>query len=128
MKLNNYVKLLGPTKDISKVMNGLDVHILSSSAEGFPNVVAEAMAFKTPCVVTNVGDASHIVGKTGWVVPPNNHIKLALGIEKALIDLASKNWSKKCNEARLRIKKNFSIISMVRSYNKIWNKVNKKKT
>jgi glycosyltransferase involved in cell wall biosynthesis len=54
LKLNNYVKLLGPTKNISEIMNSLDVHIQSSRSEGFPNVVAEAMAHKTPCVVTNL--------------------------------------------------------------------------
>ena len=61
--------MLGPTKNISKYNEFLDIHILSSTAEGFPNVVAEAMSFGTPCVVTNVGE-SYIVGKTGWVVPP----------------------------------------------------------
>ena len=105
-KLNNYVKLLGPTKNISKVMNWLDVHIQSSRSEGFPNVIAEAMAFKTPCVVTNVGDSSTIVGKTGWVVPPNNPIKLSSAIEKALIEIITKNWLKRCNSARERVKKN----------------------
>ncbi len=120
LKLNNYVKLLGPMKNISKVMNGLDIHISSSSAEGFPNVVAEAMALETPCVVTNVGDASYIVGKTGWVAPPKNSIKLASAIEKAINDLGTKNWSKNCNKARQRIKKNFDISNMIKSYNGVW--------
>ena len=126
LKLDNNVKLLGPTKNISNIMNGLDIHILSSSAEGFPNVVAESMAFETPCVVTNVGDASYIVGKTGWVAPPKNHLKLAEVIEKALNDLESKNWKKRCNKARLRIKNNFDIHKMIKSYNKIWSRVEKK--
>lgn len=126
LKLNSHVKLLGPTKNISNVMNGLDIHILSSCAEGFPNVVAEAMAFGTPCIVTNVGDASYIVGKTGWVVPPKNSVKLAGAIESAFNDLGSKNWNQKCIKARSRIKKKFDIDDMIKSYNNIWNKINKK--
>ena len=38
--LSNSVKLLGKQKNITKIMNALDLHILSSSclSEGFPNV------------------------------------------------------------------------------------------
>ena len=69
--LKDEVILLGPQKNIDKVMNLIDIHISASEyGEAFPNVVAEAMASGTPCVVTNVGDSSLIVGKTGWIVRP----------------------------------------------------------
>jgi glycosyltransferase involved in cell wall biosynthesis len=127
LKLSNHVKLLGQNNNISKVMNGLDIHVLSSSyGEGFPNVVAESMACGTPCIVTDVGDSALIVGKTGWVVPPKNSIRLAKAIEKALYEKNTNKWNKRCNKARLRIKNNYNISKMVRLYNKVWSKVYKK--
>ena len=127
LKLSNHVKLLGQHSNISKVMNGLDIHVLSSSyGEGFPNVVAESMACGTPCIVTDVGDSALIVGKTGWVVPPKNSIKLAKAIEKALYEKNTSEWNKRCNKARLRVKENYNISKMVRLYNNAWSKVYKK--
>ena len=109
-------------------MNGIDIHIQSSSyGEGFPNVIAEAMACGTPCIVTDVGDAAFIVKNNGWVVPPSNSIKLAESIEKALVQTNAKNWKKRCNEARLIIKKNFDISKMINSYTKLWNQVHNTK-
>ena len=126
LKLTNHVKLLGQNDDISEVMNGLDLHILSSSyGEGFPNVVAESMACGTPCVVTDVGDSGLVVGKTGWIVPPKNPVKLARAIENALYEKGSNKWNKRCNKARLRIMQNFSIGNMIKLYDKSWNRVYK---
>ena len=117
---------MGQTDNVSQVMNGLDIHVLSSSyGEGFPNVVAESMACGTPCIVTDVGDSFFIVGKTGWVVPPKNSIKLANAIEKALREKDTNKWNKRCNKARLRIKEKFSIGKMIMSYNEVWTKVYK---
>ena len=127
LKLSEHIKLLGQHDNIPKVMNGLDIHVLSSSyGEGFPNVVAESMACGTPCIVTDVGDSALIVGKTGWVVPPKNSIKLAKAIEKALYEKNTSEWNKRCNKARLRVKENYNISKMVRLYNNVWSKVYKK--
>ena len=104
-------------------MNGLDIYIQSSSyGEGFPNVVAEAMACGTPCVVTDVGDAALIVDKNGWIVPPNNSQKLANAIEKAISEMKSVNWNKRCEEARVRIEKNYDINNMIKLYDDVWQK------
>ena len=126
LKLNDCIKLLGPTKNISEVMNSIDIHVQSSRSEGFPNVVAEAMAHKTPCIVTNVGDSSYIVGNTGWVVPPNEPVKLAKAIQLAFNEISTKNWVKRCNKARERIRKKFSMGKMIESYNNLWINVHKK--
>ena len=66
--------------DIPKVLNGLDLLVSSSLGEGWPNVLAEAMACGTPCVATDVGESVDIVGRTGIVVEANNPRLLANGI------------------------------------------------
>ena len=127
LNLHKNVILLGRNDNIPQVMNGLDLHVLSSCyGEGFPNVIAEAMACGTPCIATDVGDAAFIIGKTGWVVPPKNPIKLSGAIENALFEFGSKKWDNKCVKSRLTIKEKFSINKMLNSYNNVWRKVYKK--
>ena len=109
-------------------MNGIDIFVQSSSyGEGFPNVVAESMACGTPCVATDVGDARIIIGDTGWIVPPKNPHKLAKAIETAINEIKTKKKSKISYKARLRIKKNFEIMKMINSYNKLWSQIHKGK-
>ena len=123
--LSDYVKLLGQRNDIPNIMNTLDLHILSSAyGEAFPNVINEAMACGTPCVVTDVGDSANIVGDTGWVAPPSDPEALANVIEIALQDLTKgTSRDKRSISARDRIEKNFSIKRMVNSYSEIWNSI-----
>jgi glycosyltransferase involved in cell wall biosynthesis len=120
--LADHVQLLGRRSDIPSIMNALDLHVLSSSAEAFPNVVCEAMACGTPCVVTDVGDAAYIVGDTGWVVPKGNPQALALAVQSACHELLHQSfkWSLRKNAARQRIVENFSIEKMVNAYKKVW--------
>lgn len=124
-KLTKNIKLLGRRDDIVEIMSGIDIYVQSSKyGEGFPNVVAEAMACKTPCVVTNSGDAPFIVGRTGWIVPTNNPKKLASSILNAISEKKSNKWLNKRVESRIRIKKNFHINKMIVKYRKLWSSVN----
>jgi glycosyltransferase involved in cell wall biosynthesis len=118
--LEDSIFLLGECRNICAMMNAIDIHVLSSLGEGFPNVVAEAMACGTPCVVTDVGDSSFIVGDTGWVVPPKNPKELARGIKDALDALQSERWVDRRIAARARIADNFDIHRMVTKYNQAW--------
>ena len=71
--------------DVVAVYSALDCLCLSSAfGEGLPNVVAEAMACRTPCAVTDVGDTSQLVAHTGRVAPPRDPAALAAAIESIL--------------------------------------------
>lgn len=121
--LIDQVLMLGQRSDITAVMNGLDLHVLSSSfGEGFPNVLAEAMACGTPCVTTNIGDSGLIVDKAGWIVQPHDPKILADSIIEAMIEKESKPhaWLQRKSLCRSRVLENFNIHSMVAAYHEVW--------
>lgn len=121
LNLTNEVKLLGQRTDIPDVMSALDVHVLSSSSEAFPNVVAEAMACGTPAVVTDVGDAAVIVGETGWTVPPKDPETLADALLQAHAAMQDEvAWQMRRAAARQQVETHFSLERMVESYHLAW--------
>jgi glycosyltransferase involved in cell wall biosynthesis len=120
--IQGLVKLLGPRDDIQIIMASLDIHVLSSAGESFPNVVAEAMACGTPCIVTDVGDVAAIVGGTGWIVPSSDPDTLCAAILQAVEEMRDTDrWIARKTACRSRIILNYGIERMVDNYNKVWN-------
>lgn len=76
--------LLGERKDVPQCLAAMDIFCLHSRTEGFPNVLAEAMAMGLPCITTDVGDATMLLGDAGVVVPKENSVALVQGVERLL--------------------------------------------
>src|SRR5690606_35425298 len=118
-----HVILLGRRDDGPALMNGLDIHVLSSRAEGFPNVVAEAMATGVLCVVTDVGDAAAMVDDTGWIVPSRNAAALAGAIDAAVAVLDMPERLERAERGRRRVEDLYSLQAMVDNYHVVWRRL-----
>lgn len=80
LDLKTSVHFHDQVSDIRPILRDADIYCSSSSHEGFPNVIAEAMAMGVPCVATDAGDAAAIIGDTGIIVPTNDPTALAQGL------------------------------------------------
>lgn len=120
------IHLLGERHDMPCLTASLDIASCSSYAEGFANVIGEAMSCGLPCVVTDVGDSGWIVGNTGRVVPPRDSEALA-NAWKELIDLGSLGRETLGSAARERIIEYFSLDSVVAQYERLYESVLVKK-
>lgn len=122
LKLENNVRLLGERNDIPSILNAIDIHVLSSVGEAFPNVLAEAMSCGIPCVTTDVGDARLIVGDTGWIVPAGQSEDLARAMFSAYEDKQNSltNWCSRKKSCRNRIVSKFSLDKMIENHLAVW--------
>lgn len=119
-KIQSNVLLLDRRDDIPIIMSATDIYISSSLGEAFPNVIGEAMACETPCIVTNVGDSAYIVGNTGSIVAKQNPRQLA---EEIISFIEEKKYLLNKKRCRERIIKNFDIEKIVNKYEKIYENV-----
>lgn len=72
--------------DMQRIYNGLDLVVQSSSTEGMPNVVLEALLMRVPVVATDVGGTAEILTHetSGLLIPPNDLDALVAGIRRVL--------------------------------------------
>ncbi|MDN5842130.1 MAG: glycosyltransferase [Alcaligenaceae bacterium] len=115
--------LMGRRDDVPRLMRALDVHVLSSRAEGFPNVVSEAMASGVGVVATDVGDAAAIVGNLGWVVPARDPAALSGALDAAVAECGSLAWAARLQAARESVGQRYSLETMVDRYQVIWGRL-----
>jgi len=117
--MSEKVFLLGERRDVHRIAAAFDIAACSSVAEGFPNVIGEAMSCGIPCVVTDVGDTAWLVGDSGMVVPPRNHVALCEAWLK-LIEMGSEKRRVLGEKARKRIEDHFSIQMIVKKYEQLY--------
>jgi glycosyltransferase involved in cell wall biosynthesis len=115
----DHVHFLGPQLDIEMVYPAIDVMVSSSrSNEGFPNVVAEALASGNLVTASSSGDEVLLRG-AHEVVAPQNSKTLSAAIIK-LGSLAGHEKSLRASEGRKFILENFSLQQCCERYRELY--------
>ena len=114
--------LLGARIDIPRITAALDLASIASWSEAFPNVLIEAMACGVPCVSTDVGDASLILGEDGWIVPVGDMVLLA-DFWATFLRLKDAEKRKYSHRVRIRVRDKFEISEVVLRYEAIYHEI-----
>jgi glycosyltransferase involved in cell wall biosynthesis len=111
--------LLGERSDPAVCLDAMDIFVLSSCTEGFPNVLGEAMALGVPCVSTDVGDAAFLLGDSGELVPSRSSTALAAAVERLLV-MPMAERKALGQRGRERLEQDFSIATAARRFDDLY--------
>ncbi len=119
--LSGRVWITGWREDVTELMLGFDLFVLSSQAEGTPLTILEAMAAGLPVVSTRVGGVADLVvhQQTGYLVPAGDAEELASAMHYYLDPVVAASHGA---AGRARIREHFSIHSMVEAYRLVFEK------
>ena len=106
------VKMLGWRKDMSRVMQGMDIVVLPSLNEGMGRVLVEAMAAGKPVVASRTGGIPDLVehGRNGWLVAPGETGPLASAIGNLIRDADTR---RRMGAQGLKMAPAFSVEKMI---------------
>lgn len=122
--LEGSCRLLGHQHDMVMLHHAFDLFVQSSSREGTPNAVLEAMAMETPVVATNVGGTRELIVDRihGRLVRPDDSTAIAEAIDDVVSDRAAA--AARARRARLRVETHLSFDCRIERAGAIYWQVN----
>lgn len=116
--IERHVTFLGLRSDVARILNNLDVFVLSSSTEGFSIACIEAMACGVPIVATRSGGPEEILeGGAGVLVPTGDPQAIALAVKH--IASSKDTASALTAAAASRVRREFSLARMLARYEEL---------
>jgi len=109
------VDLLGELRDMTGFYSSLDIFVLTSKTEGFPNVLAEAILCSVPSFSTDVGDAAVIISNDSYISPVKNAVLLASNIETFMAKSEKQRYVE-CKIIHDNVSSRFSLQRFNKSY------------
>jgi len=109
--------------DIRQLFRQSSIFVLSSTNEGLPNVVLEAMASGLPIVATRAGGLPEVVehGRTGLLVPVRDPEALADALDRLLRDEATRTAFGEAG--RKRVEDLYSVSSMTARHEELFQRL-----
>lgn len=127
LNLRDCIDFLGqvPNEEVPHYMAASDVFVLPSLAEGFPNVILEAMASGLAIVATKVSGLPEIIedGGNGFLVESKNSEQIA---EKVLLLLNDDELRERISKNNREKAEDYSWESVIERLEKIYEKVIRK--
>jgi len=121
--LENRFRFIGIRGDVRDLLNLFDIFVLSSTSEGLPYVILEAMCMKKPIVTTNVGGIPEAIehGQNGMLVKPRDSETLAGHITELLADESRAQMLG--DAARETVVRSFTVQKMVDDTESVYRKL-----
>jgi glycosyltransferase involved in cell wall biosynthesis len=118
--LADRLEITGWRENARDFLTALDVFVLPSRFEGFPQAVVEAMLAERPVVASDVGSVSESVidSGTGFLVPPDDATALAEAVRRLRDD--PELGRELGRRGRARALEEFSLTRMARAYEALY--------
>jgi glycosyltransferase involved in cell wall biosynthesis len=113
------VLLTGLRRDVPRLLNAMDLFVLSSRWEGLPRTLIQAMATGVPVVATDADGVREVVvdGVTGWLVSRGSAAGLAAAVRQAIAEPERRRAMASAAGARLP---EFDAVTMVRQLESLY--------
>lgn len=120
--IEKHVTFLGLRSDVARILNNLDVFVLSSHTEGFSIACIEAMACGVPVIATRSGGPEQILeGEAGILVPTGDPESLAKAIER--VSSSKELATTLTARATQRVHERYSLTAMISRYEELLERV-----
>jgi glycosyltransferase involved in cell wall biosynthesis len=108
--LDGIVEFWGERRDVYRIMKAADAVVLPSLWEGFPNAVIEAMAIRTPVIVSDFPGSRELIRdrKNGFLFRSDDPADLSAKV-RALMEMPERKTTAIANNARNFVHDNFKI-------------------
>ncbi|MCK5214490.1 MAG: glycosyltransferase family 4 protein [Candidatus Omnitrophica bacterium] len=126
--LEDRIELPGRSTTIGEEFAAADIFAFTSSCEGFPNALLEAMAVGVPCVTFDCPCGPREIsldGQVALLVPPNDERDLGLAMERLMVDADLR--SSLGARARSSVIERFSLDNILKQWDELFKELGVKR-